>query len=133
MKIFIATILIFLFTIQTAIADTAITVKTGDTVAKEYDGGLLMDKEKTTKIKQELIEKDGLVQLNESLNKSIKLYRSNEDILLEQKDTVLKQNIELSKTLNETRTVSGLEKVGYFILGVAVTGAAVWGASKLAR
>ncbi len=133
MKLLITSLLIFVFTVQTALADKAITVETGHVVTKEYDQGTLLDKEKSRKIRDELIEKDGLVKLNESLNKSIDLYKSNEEIMLKQKDLLLNQNIELTKTLNDTRSVSGWEKVGYFILGVAITGAAVYGASKLAK
>ena len=46
---------------------------------------------------------------------------------------LLNQNIELTKTLNDTRETSDWVKVGYFVLGIAVTGAAVYGASKLSK
>lgn len=114
-------------------ADNVIKVQTGHVVTKEYNEGVLMDREKADKVRDELIEKDALVKTNESLNKSLILYRSNEDILNGQKKLLLDQNIELTKTLNDTRETSTLVKVGYFIGGVALTGLAVYGATRLAK
>lgn len=133
MKLFIATLLIFTFTTQAVLADNVISVKTGDVVTKEYDGGSLLDREKANKIKDELIEKDGLVRTNESLNRSVKLYRDNEIIYNDQKKLLLDQNIELTKVLNDTRETSTFTKVLYFLGGVAITSAAVYGASRLAK
>lgn len=133
MKLLIVTILTFTLTIQAALADNAMTVKTGDVVTKEYDGGTLLDKEKANKIKDELIEKDGLVRTNESLNRSVQLYRANEIIYNDQKKMLIDQNVELTKTLNDTRETSTFTKVAYFLGGVALTGLAVYGASRLAK
>jgi hypothetical protein len=133
MKLLIAAILLFSFTVQSALANDAITVKEGQVVTKPFDGGTLMDKEMAEKVRDELIEKDYLEKTNESLNKTIILHRSNEEILTNQKGILLNQNIELTKTLNDTRSVSGWEKVGYFVLGVVVTSAAVYGAARLAK
>ena len=121
-------ILLLIIGIQMCLADTATELNKGDPAP--YSGTLL-DKEKSRKIREDLIEKDGLVKTNESLNKSLLLYRSNEDILNSQKDLLIKQNVELTKTLNDTRSTSNWEKAGYFVLGIVVTGAAVYGASKL--
>lgn len=107
----------------------AIKVKTGDVVKPEYDQGTLMDKEKAEKIRDELIDKDAYKKENESYKRSIELYRSNEVIYLEQKDMLLKQNIELTKTLNDTRSTSTLEKIGLIILGAGI----LYGASRLTR
>lgn len=130
MKLLIASILVFTLTIQSALANQSVELDKGQPAPYP---GVLLDKEKSKEIRDELIEKDGLVKTNESLNKSIQLYRSNEDLQNQKSDILLKQNIELTKTLNDTRSVSGWEKVGFFILGVAITSAAVYGASKLAR
>jgi len=130
MKLLIATILTLIFTIQVALADTAVNLSKDQPAP--YDG-VLLDKEKADKIRDELIDKDALEKTNESLNKSINLYRSNEDILNNQKGMLINQNIELTKALNDTRETSGWTKVGYFLLGVAVTGVAVYGATRLAK
>lgn len=133
MKLLIATILLFAFTIQSAFADNVVTVKEGYVVPKEYHQGTLMDKEKAEKVRDELIDKDTLKKTNDSLNKSILIYKSNEEIFNNQKDMLIKQNIALTETLNDSRETSGWVKVGYFVLGIAVTSAAVYGAAKLAK
>lgn len=130
MKLLIACLLILSFTIQCAFADTATNLNRGDPAPYP---GVLLDKEKSDKIRDELIEKDALVKINESLNKTVILYRSNEDILSGQKKMLLDQNIELTKVLNDTRETSNWTKIGYFVLGMAVTSAAVYGATKLAK
>lgn len=130
MKLLIATVLAFSLTLQTAFADTAVNINKGDSAPFS---GTLLDKEKSDKIRDELIDKDALVKVNESLNKTVLIYRSNEDILNGQKKLLLDQNIELTKTLNDTRETTTLAKVGFFLLGVAVTSAAVYGATRLAK
>lgn len=123
-------IIALLFITQPALADTAININKGEPAPYS---GVLMDKEKAEKVRDELIEKDALVKINESLNKSVILHRSNEDILTNQNKMLLNQNIELTKTLNDTRETSTITKIGYFLGGVIITGAAVYGASRLVK
>lgn len=130
MKLFITTLLIFAFTIQCAIADNAVELDKGQPAPFP---GTLLDKETSQKVKNDLIERDALKSTNESLNRSIKLYKDNQNILHDQKDMLLNQNIELTKTLNDTRETSDWVKVGYFVLGIVITGAGVYGASKLSK
>lgn len=130
MKKLIALILIISTPVH---ADNAIKVKTGDVVTKEFDGGTLLDLQKAEKIKDQLIERDAFEKQNKSYEKSIELYKSNESLYQQQNDILLNRNIELTKTLNDTRTTSDWAKVGYFLLGVTITGVAVYGASKLSK
>ena len=130
MKLFITTLLIFAFTIQCAIADNAVELDKGQPAPFP---GTLLDKATSQKVKNELIERDALKSTNDSLNRSVKLYKDNQDILHDQKEMLFKQNIELTKTLNDTRETSDWVKVGYFVLGIVVTGAGVYGASKLSK
>lgn len=123
-------LILLLIVSQPAFADTAINVSKGEIVPYE---GTLMDKERSKKIRDELIDKDALEKTNESLNKSILLYKANEEQYMGQKKLLVDQNIELTKVLNDTRETSGWLKVGYFVLGMAVTGLAVYGATKLAK
>lgn len=128
-NLFIAA-LISLTIINPVYADEATPIKKGD--PSPYTGTVL-DTEKANKIKDQLIERDSFEKENQSYKKSIDLYKSSETILYGQKDMLLNQNIELTKTLNDTRSTSDWLKVGYFVLGVAVTGLAVYGASRLNR
>ena len=130
MKYLIAIVLVFAFTVQSAFAEDIVHVKKGD--AAPYDGYLL-DQEKANKVRDQALDNEGLVKTNESLNKSIILYKSNQDLLTQENDILLKKDIELTKTLNDTRTTSDWVKVGYFVLGVVVVSAGVYGASHLSR
>lgn len=114
-------------------ADNAVKVKTGDIVPKEYDGGTLLDSQKAEKIKDQLIERDAFEKQNKSYEKSIDLYKANEQLYQDQNTILLNRNIELTKTLNDTRTTSDWAKIGYFLLGVTITGVAVYGASRLTK
>lgn len=116
-----------------AYADNAIKVKTGDIVQPAFDQGTLLDKEQAGKIKDQLIERDGFEKENLSYKKSVDLYESNKKIYQDENSLLLNRNIELSKALNDSRETSSWTKIGYFVLGIGVTGIAVYGASRLAR
>jgi hypothetical protein len=116
-----------------AYAGNAIKVHTGDVVTKEFNEGTLLDKEQAERIKDQLIERDAFEKESASYKKSVELYKNNEVILSNQKDLLLNQNIKLTETLNDQRDMSEWTKVGYFVLGIAITGAAVYGASQLSK
>lgn len=130
MKKILSLILLSSIFIHPALVDQAIDLKEGQIAPY---AGTLLDKEKANKVKNELIEKDGLKEDNTSLNKQLIYYKSNEDLLNKKGDMLLNQNIEMTKVLNDARNTSTLEKIGFFVLGVVVTGAAVYGASRLTR
>lgn len=116
-----------------AYADNAIKVKTGDIVQPTFDQGTLLDKEKAEKIKDQLIERDGFEKENLSYKKSVDLYEANKTIYQEENTLLLNRNIKLTKTLNDSRQTNDWVKVGYFLLGVGVTGLAVYGAARLTK
>ena len=127
-------LLVLLLVLSTpAYADSAIKVHTGDVVAPAYDQGTLLDVEKAVKIRDQLVDGDSCKKENESFQKSIDLYKSNETLYQGENTLLLNRNIELSKTLNDSRETSDWVKVGFFALGVVITGTAVWGASRLAK
>ena len=114
-------------------ADSAIKVHTGDVVKPEYDNGTLLDAQKADKIKDQLIDGDACKEENKSFKRSVELYKSNEKLYQEENSLLLNRNIELTKTLNDSRETSDWLKVGYFVLGVGVTALGVYGASRLAK
>ncbi len=116
-----------------AYADNAVKVKTGDVVPPAYNDGTLLDKEKSEKIRDQLIERDGFEKENESYKKSVELYKANEVIYTKQNDILLSRNIQLTETLNNSREMSDWTKVAYFALGIAITAGAVYGASRLTK
>lgn len=111
-----------------AFADQAQSIKLGQPAP--YDG-TIMDKEKSEKIRDQLIERDAFEKQNQSYEKSINLYKTNETLYRGENDMLLHQNIDLTKTLNDQRTTSDWVKVGYFVLGIVITAAAVKGAASL--
>jgi hypothetical protein len=129
-KQILSLMLISLMVANNCFANQAVNI---DKDQKAPFSGVLFDKEKANNVKNELIEKDSLVKTNESLNKSINLYRSNQDLVNKENDLLLNQNVKLTENLNSAREMSDIAKIGYFLLGVAVTGAAVYGASRLAK
>lgn len=89
--------------------------------------GFLTTREKMQQIQKELVQKDYLVEDNKSLNKSIDLYKLNEEYKDNQIALLQHQNDRLSSSLEHSEWT----KVIYFTLGVAATGLAVYGASQI--
>lgn len=116
-----------------AYADNAIKVHTGDVVSPDYNLGTLLDAQKADKIKDQLADGDTCQKEDLSLKKSINIYQENEKLYQDENTLLLNRNIELTKSLNDSRETSDWAKIGYFTLGVVVTGAAVWGASRLTK
>lgn len=113
---------------NSALAQDAVDLTKGQPAPMD---GTLMSKAKAKKIQQELIEADNLQDQNDSLNKSVGLYKANEQNYLDQNKLLLNQNVELTKTVMSTRETSEITKAFWFFTGIVVTGAAVYGASRL--
>jgi hypothetical protein len=86
--------------------------------------GYLFPPDKALEFRKELIELDSLRSMQPSYEKSITLYQKNEDVLLT-------QNQKLSEALSRTEAKGVWETRMYFILGIVVTGLAVYGAGRL--
>lgn len=95
--------------------------------------GYLFSPEDTAKLRGELVEKDGLVKINESYQRSIDLYQKNEEILNNKVNVLLNQNDQLSNSLYKEKTLSSFEKVLWFVGGVLITGFAFYGAQKVTK
>lgn len=95
--------------------------------------GFLFPREKAQEVRIKLLENDRLNDMISSYNKSIDLYKKNEDVQNQKVNILLEQNDKLAKSLGDARTVSTFERVAWFIGGMLVTSAAVYGASKLAK
>lgn len=102
----------------------------GKGVPSPYDG-FLFTREKTLDVKNTYIERDEFKLLNESLNRSLTLYKDNEKINQEKLNVLLDQNDTLAKELYSSRGTNNWEKLAWFIGGVAVSGLAFYGATKL--
>jgi serine/threonine protein kinase len=71
--------------------------------------------------------------INLSLEKSLELEKKNSELQNQKVNVVLEQNLNLTKSLNEERSMSNWERILWFGLGVVGTGMAVYGASKIAK
>lgn len=106
--------------------DNSIYLKKGETTPYE---GIFLTLESAKKVRQDLIEKDGLVKINASYESSLKLSDLNTELYKKQVDLLLNQN----KTLMDERSLTDFQKAFWTSLGVVGTSAAVYLAAGLAR
>ena len=94
-----------------------------------YDG-YLFTQEKTQSVRTQLLEVDDLKAINLSYQRSVDLYKLNQDSYSKQVDILLSQNTKLTESLQKASGVTIYEKVGYFIAGILATGLAIYGAKQ---
>lgn len=95
--------------------------------------GYLFPEEKALNLRKELVELDGLKALEKSYLRSIDLYKLNEDRYNNKINILLEQNDKLSTSIINSEKRSEWENRIWFIMGIGVTGLAVYGASQLSR
>lgn len=95
--------------------------------------GFLFTASKASELKDAVIERDNYKLINLSLEKSLELEKKNSELQNQKVNVVLEQNLNLTKSLNEERSMTNWERVLWFGLGVIGTGLAVYGASKIAK
>lgn len=77
--------------------------------------------EKAKDVRNRLIDNETNLKINESLSKSIELYKSNDQIQQNKVNLLLEQNDVLAKRLNESQSLNNWERFGLFVLGIAAT------------
>lgn len=82
--------------------------------------------EKAKDVRNRLIDLDVTVKINESLNRSLDLYKANEQINQNKINLLIEQNDKLAKNLNDSRTLNNWERFGLFALGIGATVFAGW-------
>jgi len=95
--------------------------------------GLLMPLDRAKEIHKELIEKDYLEDINQSMKKSLDYYQQKEDLHQKKLELLLDQNDKLSQALQDSKSSTDLEKLLWFGIGIGVTGLAVYSATQLTR
>ena len=113
-----------------AFAEESIMIKKDERAPFE---GVLFPLDQANKMRYKLIECDISIKLNESYERTVKLYKQNETYQENKVTLLLKQNDELAKALTESKTTSDLQKILWFSLGVVATGLAVYGTSKITK
>lgn len=92
--------------------------------------GLLMTQEKANTIYNELTT---FKLLNTSLEKSVTLYKQNEELYEKKVNVLLEQNTKLSESLQKERTSNNWEKVLWFGLGFISVAAGIYGVQAITK
>lgn len=121
---------IFLISTNICLADNAVFLEKGR--QSPFDG-YLFTPEKTNQMYKDLMDYDTLKSVNESLNKSIVLYKQNEELYQNKVNLLLDQNNKLSVNLFTERQDSNWERIVWFSLGVIGTGLAAYGIKKASQ
>lgn len=77
--------------------------------------------EKAKSVRDRLIDGETNLKLNESLTKSLDLYKLNEQIQQNKVNLLLEQNDKLVQRLGESQSLNNWERFGLFILGIGAT------------
>jgi hypothetical protein len=120
------TLLSFSIIVTASSQENSLYLKKGDITPYE---GVFLTVETAKKVRQDLIERDGLLKINTSYENSLKLSDLNASLYKEQVGILMNQN----KTLMEERSIGNLERAFWTTLGVVGTGTAVYLAAGLAR
>lgn len=118
MNKFITCILILSSFSPRAVADQAIQIKAGEPA--KFDG-ILMDQEKSNKVKIGLDERDLFEQIVNSQTKSIQLLKDNNTYSENKVNLLLTQNDSLAERLQASQGLNNWERIGLVVLGIAMT------------
>ena len=93
-------------------------------IKKNQDGSYTYTKDCNTRVGEIVEELDLRKEQVKKLNDSISYYKMGYDLQEQRAKDWMNTSIQLDKELQRQKTFSTWEKVGYFILGVAVVGVA---------
>lgn len=105
---------------------TSGTVRAEDTVLIEKEqkapfAGILFSLPKANEIRGQLLERDLYKELSDSQQKTIQLYKSNNELSESKVNMLLEQNDKLSASLRSSQSLNTWECVGLFTLGILAT------------
>jgi hypothetical protein len=95
--------------------------------------GVLMPDSIAKDLRDAVVDRDGCKLINESLNKSIEFYRENESLNQEKVNILLQKNNELAESLRDTKDFNNTQRLIWFVLGIVVTGIAVYGVKQISN
>jgi hypothetical protein len=117
-------------TTSIARSEDVITIKAGE---KAPYSGFLFPPEQAADAYKASLERDRLKLLNDSYERSIKIYKENEVYYLDQNKLWMDRANNLAQTVSETREVSTVQKYGIFLLGLAAGLGGAYIATKVIR
>lgn len=89
--------------------------------------------DKAKEVRNRLIDLDTALKINESYKTSLDLQKEMAAIQEKKVSLVLEQNDTLAKNLQAERTISGWERIGYFILGIGAAVLGGWAIGQVAK
>lgn len=95
--------------------------------------GVLMPDSVAIELKNAVVERDGFKLINESLTKSIDFYKENDTINDSKVQILLDRNNELAESLRDSKEFNNTQRIIWFVLGIAVTGIAVYGVKQISN
>lgn len=93
--------------------------------------GILIKPETVQDLRKAVIERDGLIQEKASYERSIELYKKQDELQLKKIDILLVQNDKLALRLGEERSMGTWERLGWLTLGIVATGIAGYGLHQI--
>jgi hypothetical protein len=93
--------------------------------------GFLLSQEKVQQLRNDSIDNDTNKKLNESLKTSLALEQSTSTLKDTKITLLMTQNDLLAKSAYTSREFTNWERVGYFLGGIILTGAAIKGVQAL--
>lgn len=95
--------------------------------------GYLLPKEKVQEFQQMSLDLNNKNLMIESYQKSIDLYKSNEDLYNKKVSTLMDQNDKLATDLNSNRGLTDVERIVWFGLGIVSVGLAVYAGKQFVK
>lgn len=105
-------------------AEDATALKKGD---KATFDGILISQDKAQEIKNTSVERDNLLQINDSLNKSLILQSQISDLNQQKVNILQDQDTKLAKSLQDSQSMNNWEKIMWFSLGFIIPVAGFYG------
>lgn len=95
--------------------------------------GLLIEQEKAEQLRKDVLERDQLKLLNDSLNKSLTTYSDLGKIQEAKLTLLIQQRKELLEESIDHYRVNDIQKIFWFVLGAATVGLSVYVVSKATK